>query len=65
MDYLTLKNWAFPPIEHSYRADDSMLYALSVGLGADHSIRTRSRSRIGHRYAAVSITAASLKTAVA
>lgn len=35
IDYRTLKNWHFPEIEHSYTADDSMLYALGVGLGAD------------------------------
>lgn len=33
--YQTLKNWQFPEIEHRYSADDSMFYALAVGLGAD------------------------------
>ncbi len=30
-----LMNWPFEEVEHSYSADFSMLYALSVGLGAD------------------------------
>ena len=33
--YQALKNWQFPEIEHSYTADDTMFYALAVGLGAD------------------------------
>jgi len=33
--YQTLKNWQFAEIEHRYTADDSMFYALAVGLGAD------------------------------
>jgi acyl dehydratase len=33
--YQTLKNWQFPEIEHRYTAQDSMFYALAVGLGAD------------------------------
>jgi acyl dehydratase len=33
--YKELKDWQFPEIEHSYTADDSMFYALAVGLGAD------------------------------
>src|SRR6185436_13105113 len=33
--YQTLKNWQFREIEHRYTADDSMFYALAVGLGAD------------------------------
>jgi acyl dehydratase len=33
--YQTLKNWQFPEIEHRYTAEDSMFYALAVGLGAD------------------------------
>jgi acyl dehydratase len=33
--YQALKNWQFPQIEHAYTADDSMLYALAVGVGAD------------------------------
>lgn len=35
IDYDTLKNWKFPPVEHTYTCDTSMLYALSVGIGAD------------------------------
>jgi acyl dehydratase len=35
IDYQRLKNWPFPEIEHSYRAKDTMLYALGLGLGAD------------------------------
>ena len=33
--YQTLKNWQFREIEHRYTAEDSMFYALAVGLGAD------------------------------
>jgi acyl dehydratase len=33
--YQTLKNWQFPETEHRYTAEDSMFYALAVGLGAD------------------------------
>jgi hypothetical protein len=33
--YQALKSWQFPQIEHAYTADDSMLYALAVGVGAD------------------------------
>ena len=33
--YQALKDWQFPEIEHSYTADDSMFYALAIGLGAD------------------------------
>ena len=35
IDYQTLKHWPFPDVEHSYRARDTMLYALGLGLGAD------------------------------
>jgi acyl dehydratase len=35
IDYDTLKNWAFPDIEHRYTADDSMRYALALGVGDD------------------------------
>jgi acyl dehydratase len=35
INYQTLKNWSFPDIEHRYDSDDTMFYALSVGLGAD------------------------------
>jgi acyl dehydratase len=33
--YQALKNWQFPQIEHAYTADDTMFYALAVGVGAD------------------------------
>ena len=33
--YQTLKTRQFPEIEHRYTAEDSMFYALAVGLGAD------------------------------
>jgi acyl dehydratase len=35
INYQTLKNWSFPEIEHRYDSDDTMFYALSIGLGAD------------------------------
>lgn len=35
IDYHRLKNWAFPEIEHHYTADDTMRYALALGLGSD------------------------------
>jgi len=35
IDYDTLLNWAFDPIEHKYTSKDSILYALGVGLSAD------------------------------
>ena len=35
IDYQKLKHWPFPDVEHSYRARDTMLYALGLGLGAD------------------------------
>ena len=35
IDYRKLKDWKFPDIEHAYTADDTMFYALAVGLGAD------------------------------
>ncbi|MBB5390285.1 MULTISPECIES: MaoC/PaaZ C-terminal domain-containing protein [unclassified Herbaspirillum] len=34
IDYHKLKNWNFPVLQHSYDADDSMLYALGIGVGA-------------------------------
>ncbi|MDR6584523.1 3-alpha,7-alpha, 12-alpha-trihydroxy-5-beta-cholest-24-enoyl-CoA hydratase [Herbaspirillum sp. BH-1] len=34
IDYQTLKNWQFPVLQHAYDADDTMRYALAVGLGA-------------------------------
>lgn len=30
-----LMNWQFPLVEHTYTADDTILYALAVGMGAD------------------------------
>ena len=33
--YQALKSWQFREIEQAYTADDSMFYALAVGLGAD------------------------------
>ncbi len=41
--YETLKNRVFPEIEHHYRATDSILYALGVGLGADPMDREQLR----------------------
>jgi acyl dehydratase len=35
IDYDTLKNWAFAPVEQTYSEKDTMLYALGVGVGAD------------------------------
>ncbi len=35
LDYLAVKNWQFPDSERRYSADDSMLYALAVGVGMD------------------------------
>jgi acyl dehydratase len=35
LNYAKLKDWNFPEIEHRYTADDTMFYALAVGLGAD------------------------------
>jgi acyl dehydratase len=35
IDYPTLKNWSFPEIEHTYTAEDTMRYALAVGVGYD------------------------------
>jgi acyl dehydratase len=35
IDYQKLKHWPFPDVEHSYRARDTMLYALGLGFGAD------------------------------
>jgi len=35
IDYRKLKHWPFPDVEHSYRARDTMLYALGLGVGAD------------------------------
>ena len=35
IDYQTLKNWQFPEIEHTYIVEDTMRYALAVGVGHD------------------------------
>jgi acyl dehydratase len=35
IDYQKLKQWPFPDVEHSYRAKDTILYALGLGYGAD------------------------------
>jgi acyl dehydratase len=35
IDAAKLKNWPFQPIEHTYSARDTILYALGVGLGHD------------------------------
>jgi acyl dehydratase len=35
IDYRRLMGWPFPEIEHDYRAKDTILYALGIGLGAD------------------------------
>lgn len=35
IEYHKLKSWSFPEVEHPYTADDTMFYALAVGLGAD------------------------------
>lgn len=34
-DYHRLKNWSFPERRHTYTEKDTMLYALSLGFGAD------------------------------
>jgi len=39
IDYQTLKNWPFAPIEHAYAAKFSILYALGLGFGADPTDR--------------------------
>ena len=35
LDYKALKAWRFPEVERTYSADDTMFYALAVGIGAD------------------------------
>lgn len=35
LDYQRLKGWREPPLRHAWGANDSMLYALGLGLGAD------------------------------
>lgn len=35
LDYNLIKNWQFPEIEHTYTEKDTMLYALSLGIGHD------------------------------
>ena len=34
IDYEKLKNWPFEPVEQTYTANDSILYALGLGVGA-------------------------------
>jgi acyl dehydratase len=43
IDVARLKNWPFPPIEQSYSARDTILYALGVGLGHDPMDREQLR----------------------
>ena len=35
INYQQLKNWVFPEIEHTYTTDDSIRYALALGVGSD------------------------------
>jgi acyl dehydratase len=35
IDYQQLKNWPFPEVEHTYSVEDTMRYALAVGVGHD------------------------------
>ena len=35
IDYDLIKNWNFPEIEHTYTEKDTILYALSLGIGHD------------------------------
>ena len=35
IDYRKLRDWQFPVIEHTYTTDDTMRYALALGLGDD------------------------------
>jgi acyl dehydratase len=35
IDYHRLRDWPFPDGEHHYTADDTLFYALAIGLGAD------------------------------
>lgn len=35
LDYQRLRNWREPPQRHAWSANDSILYALGLGLGAD------------------------------
>ncbi len=35
LNYEKLKNWKTPELDHSYSANDSILYALGIGLGQD------------------------------
>lgn len=35
IDYRHLRDWKIPDIEHTYSADDSIRYALALGIGSD------------------------------
>ncbi|HZJ96411.1 MAG TPA: MaoC/PaaZ C-terminal domain-containing protein [Oligella sp.] len=35
IDYDLIKNWEFPEIEHTYTEKDTIIYALSLGIGHD------------------------------
>lgn len=35
IDYDKLLNWPFKPVEHSYTTNDTILYALGLGVGSD------------------------------
>lgn len=35
MDYDTIKSWTFPRLTHRYSRDDTILYNLAIGFGAD------------------------------
>lgn len=37
IDYQTLKSWVFPEVEHRYTAEDTIRYALALGIGSDPS----------------------------
>lgn len=35
IDYRKLRNWVFPDVEHRFTQDDTIRYALALGIGAD------------------------------
>ncbi|WP_218511669.1 MaoC/PaaZ C-terminal domain-containing protein [Variovorax sp. dw_308] len=35
IDYPKLRNWAFPDVEHRYTCDDTIRYALALGVGSN------------------------------